>query len=75
MAFRAVNTEQDVIRFNVRRGSFTIPRALRDLDPDEWARRFASSVPDDPDVMVSSVRDGDDDVFTWRVVTPYLTTY
>lgn len=60
-----------VIRFRTRRGEFSIPRGLRELDPDEWARRFASSVPDDPRAIVTSVRDGDLERFSWRVIEPY----
>lgn len=58
-----------VIRFRVRRGEFRIPHALRDEDPDDWARRFASSVPEGANV--TSYRSGSDDVFRWRIVTAY----
>jgi hypothetical protein len=70
-----MSDELEVIRFRIRRGTFRIPRDLRVDDPDEWARRFASSVPDEKNVTISSTRDGDVDVFTWRVVTPYRAAY
>ena len=66
--------EKPVIRFRVRRGTFTIEHGLRDTDPDEWARRYASSLPA-PGATVSSVRDGEVDRFTWRIITPYRSAY
>jgi hypothetical protein len=66
-----MSDELDVIRFRVRRGTFTIPHGLQESDPDEWARRFASSMPSDGKALVSRIREGDLEVYTWRVVTPY----
>lgn len=65
----------EVIRFRVRRGTFRIPRDLKVDDPDEWARRFAIGMPDEPGATASSTRDGEVDVFTWRIVTPYRAAY
>jgi len=63
--------ELEVIRFRVRRGTFTLPHGLQDDDPDEWARRFATAMPEGGKALVSGVREGELDVFTWRVITPY----
>lgn len=51
--------------FDVRRGSFRLPLALK-KKPEEWARAFAQATPDG--AIVTSTRDGADEVFRWRVV-------
>ena len=59
-----------IITFSVRRGSFTIPSALQGENPQRWAHIFASSVP--TGAVVSSYRDGADEVFNWRVITTHV---
>lgn len=59
------------IRFYVSRGGFEIPVKLREEEPEEWARLFASSVP--PGTTVSSYRQGGLDVFTWRRIFTEVT--
>ena len=58
-----------VITFEVRRGSFSIPSHLKVDDPEAWAYRFASSMPEDSRAQVSSYRNGDVEVYHWRVIT------
>lgn len=55
-----------VVTFRTTRGTFSIPRALKETDPEAWAYRFASSMPDD--ATATSVRDGELDLFTWRII-------
>lgn len=55
------------VRFEVQRGTFTIPYALRDDDPDAFARRFAQALDGRHGATVTSRREGELEVFTWRV--------
>lgn len=59
------------VAFRVRRGSFRIPKGLRDRDPDEYARLFASRMPpsDMGGTLVITTRpDGHNELVTWRVI-------
>lgn len=57
------------ITITVRRGSFRLPRKMQAEEPDAWARRFAEATPHG--ATVTSSRDGDDEVYRWRVVTTH----
>jgi hypothetical protein len=60
------------VRFRTRRGSFSLPKALRD-EPDEWARSFARHLPSEAEqaggtLSISSRVEGKLEVFTWRII-------
>ena len=61
------------VRFRTRRGSFELPKSLRDGDPDEWARSFARHLPSEAEqaggiLNISSRVEGRVEVFTWRII-------
>lgn len=58
------------VEFSVRRGTFTLPRGLRDDDPIEFTRAFASRMPPAElgKPIISARAEGDREVITWRII-------
>lgn len=60
------------VTFRTRRGSFELPKALRD-DELEWSRAFARHLPSEAEqaggiLNISSRVEGRVEVFTWRII-------
>ena len=56
------------VTFAVRRGTFTLPRGLRDDDPEEFGRAFARALEGKDGAAISSRVEGQREVFTWRII-------